>query len=296
MRIAAVQFHIYHKDKEACWAKAEQFMSEAANDNVDLIVFPEYFIGGPGKHMVEKTAPGVAVKRFCDLAVKYKLDVVPGTLIETDPEDGKVYNTAYYIDRSGEILLSYRKVHLWHPERKYLTKGESGYGTCKNRFGIEVGLCVCWDIAFPEVFRELALKQNAQLIIAPAYWSLDDGGELAIEYDPLSEAKMLNAISTARCYENSIVFVLCNPANDSKVDSPQPFGTMAGRTQIAVPFRGPIAHSDHIHEEMIVATVDVKAITDASEEVYKVRKDYNEGLIYGGYANCPKTDRSNSKI
>lgn len=42
MRIAAVQFHIYHKDKEACWAKAEQFMSEAANDNVDLIVFPEY--------------------------------------------------------------------------------------------------------------------------------------------------------------------------------------------------------------------------------------------------------------
>lgn len=122
--------------------------------------------------MVEKTAPGVAVKRFCDLAVKYNLDVVPGTLIEKDPEDGLVYNTAYYIDRSGEILLSYRKVHLWHPERKYLTKGESGYGTCTNRFGIEVGLCVCWDIAFPEVFREMALKQNAQLIIAPGMCNL----------------------------------------------------------------------------------------------------------------------------
>lgn len=137
-------------------------------ESINFCLFSaRYFIGGPGKHMVEKTAPGLAVQRFCDLAVKYNLDVVPGTLIERDPKDGRVYNTAYYIDRSGEILLSYRKVHLWHPERKYLTKGESGYGTCKNRFGIEVGLCVCWDIAFPEVFRELALKQNAQLIIAP---------------------------------------------------------------------------------------------------------------------------------
>lgn len=41
MRIAAVQFHIHHKDKEACWLKAEKFMAKAANDNVDLIVFPE---------------------------------------------------------------------------------------------------------------------------------------------------------------------------------------------------------------------------------------------------------------
>lgn len=117
--------------------------------------------------MVEKSAPNVAVNRFCDLAKKYQMDVVPGTLIERDPKDGHVYNTAYYIDRSGKILLSYRKVHLWHPERTYLKNGEAGFGTAKNRFGIEVGLCVCWDIAFPEVFKELALKKGAQLIIAP---------------------------------------------------------------------------------------------------------------------------------
>lgn len=41
MRIAAVQFHIDHKDKEVNWKRAEEFMSKAANDNVDLIVFPE---------------------------------------------------------------------------------------------------------------------------------------------------------------------------------------------------------------------------------------------------------------
>ncbi|KAI8090988.1 Nitrilase/cyanide hydratase and apolipo protein N-acyltransferase [Gilbertella persicaria] len=280
MRIAAVQLHIDHQDKEVNWKRAEEFMAQAVTQQVDLIVFPEYFIGGPGKHRVEKTAPGVAVQRFCQLAKKYKMDIVPGTLIERDPQDGHVYNTAYYIDQSGHILLAYRKMHLWHPERSYLKEGKEGYATVTNRFGIRVGLCICWDIVFPDVFKEMALKQKAQLIIAPAYWSLDDGGALAIAQDPLSEANMLNAISTARCFENGIVFVLCNPAHESNVTREQPFGTMAGRTQITVPFKGPVAHCDHEKEAMIVADVDIDGLTKDAEEVYKVRKDWDQGYLF----------------
>ncbi|KAI9475944.1 MAG: Nitrilase/cyanide hydratase and apolipo protein N-acyltransferase [Benjaminiella poitrasii] len=284
MRIAAVQFHIDHTDKEDNWTRVEEFISKAAKGNADLVVFPEYFIGGPGKHMIETTAPGVAVNRFQKLAKKYTIDIVPGTLVERDPKDGLVYNTTYYIDQSGAVLLSYRKVHLWYPERKYLTKGQDGFPTVKNRFGISIGLCICWDIAFPEVFREMALKQKAQLIIAPAYWSLDDGDDSAIMHDPLSEAKMLNSISTARCFENGITFVLCNPANESNMKREQPFGNMAGRTQIVVPFKGPVAHCDHLREEMIIADVDIKSITDAAEKVYKIREDWDGGLVYG--AKC----------
>lgn len=116
--------------------------------------------------MIE-TVPGEAVQRLQKLAKKYKVDLVPGTLMERDPADDNVYNTAYYIDQSGEILLSYRKVHLWHSERTYITKGEGDFRVVKNRFGINVGMCICWDMAFPEVFRELSLKNNAQLIIIP---------------------------------------------------------------------------------------------------------------------------------
>jgi predicted amidohydrolase len=122
--------------------------------------------------MIEKTKPGVAVDRFRQLARKYKIDIVPGTLMERDPTDGHTYNTAYYIDQSGEVLLSYRKVHLWHAERTYLKKGENRYPTAKNRFGIEVGLVVCWDIAFSAAFREMALNRKAQLIIAPGRWNI----------------------------------------------------------------------------------------------------------------------------
>jgi predicted amidohydrolase len=122
--------------------------------------------------MVEKTKPGVAIDRFRELARKYKMDIVPGSLTERDPTDGHVYNTTYYIDQSGEVLLSYRKVHLWHPERTYIKMGQDGYSTVKNRFGIEVGLAICWDIAFPNVFKEMALNRKAQLIIAPGKYRL----------------------------------------------------------------------------------------------------------------------------
>jgi predicted amidohydrolase len=91
---------------------------------------------------------------------------------------------------------------------------------------------------------------------------------------------MLNTISIARCFEYGIVFVLCNPAHESKVERKQPFGPMIGNTQIAVPFKGPIAHCNHRREEMIIADVDIKAITDDSEVFHKIRKDWDEGLVY----------------
>lgn len=99
---------------------------------------------------------------------------------------------------------------------------------------------------------------------------------------------MLNAISVARCYENSITFAFCNPANEGDIERKQPFGRLAGRSQIAVPFKGAVAHADHEKEEMLVADIDIKQMTEDSEQVYKVKKDFKEGLIYGGHANCSK--------
>jgi predicted amidohydrolase len=124
-----------------------------------------YFLGGPSEDKVESNVDS-ALDKCCQIAKKHGIDLVPGTIVARDPKDGFVYNNCYYIDCSGKVLLSYRKVHLWHPERALMTKGDE-FNTCKNRFGIQVGLCVCWDIAFPEAFREMALRKHAQLIIAP---------------------------------------------------------------------------------------------------------------------------------
>ena len=107
-------------------------------------------------------------------------------------------------------------------------------------------------------------------------WSYEDAKEIGLLHDPLSEAKLINSIATARCFENGIVFVFCNSASEGEIARPQYFGNMAGRSQITVPFKGPVAHADHAREEMISADVDIKKITDDAEKVYWIRKDWDE--------------------
>jgi predicted amidohydrolase len=84
-----------------------------------------YFLTGPledKSHLVDWESKHH--KEFCTLAKKYAIDIVPGTIVEGDKSDDSILNSAYYIDHNGEVLLKYQKVHLWHPERKWLTKGE----------------------------------------------------------------------------------------------------------------------------------------------------------------------------
>ncbi|KAI8137495.1 carbon-nitrogen hydrolase [Fennellomyces sp. T-0311] len=279
MKIAAVQFYINHDEKSTNWDRIISFISSAAEQNVDLIVFPEYVVGGPGP---ESALDKLASQRFCKLALEYGLDIVIGTIIERDTLNDRLYNCCYYINSDGTILMEYRKVHLWHPEREYLHQGERGFNTVKNRFGITVGMCICWDIAFPEAFRHMALEHNAQLVIAPAYWTLEDAGPIGMKHDPMSESKFIDYICTARAYENEVCMVFCNGADASEGQPKPPLGTMAGGTQITVPFKGPVAHCKGRAEEMIVAEVDVEGLTSDAEKVYKIRKDWAEGKIFGG--------------
>ncbi|KAI7880851.1 carbon-nitrogen hydrolase [Lichtheimia hyalospora FSU 10163] len=280
MKIAAVQFAINHDDPHSNWPRIEAFIKNAKSQDVDLIVFPEYLIGGPGP---ERAIGKEACERFCSLAKQYDLDIVSGTIVEIDPEDGKMYNCAYYIDNRGQVLLEYRKVHLWHPERDYLHQGKQGFGTVKNRFGVTVGMCVCWDIAFPEGFRHMVFKDGAQLVIAPAYWTLEDAGPIGQSHNHFSESVLLDSVVPARAFENEICMVFCNLADPKDEEQPKnPYGLSAGCTQIAVPFKGVIAHCTARTEEMIVADVDVEVLTRDAESVYKVREDWIKGKIFGG--------------
>src|SRR6516225_1436127 len=110
-KIAVVQFAINQLNHQQNLARAEQFIAEASTEN-DLIVFPEDFILGPLNGKSEYADyDGRYVKVFQKLASKYHIDIVPGSIIEGDST--RLFNTTYYIDRSGEIQGRYRKVNLW---------------------------------------------------------------------------------------------------------------------------------------------------------------------------------------
>jgi predicted amidohydrolase len=114
--------------------------------------------------------PGPQTDRLCGLARKTRQWIVPGSMWEID--DGKMYNTSVMISPDGDIVAKYRKMFPWLP---YEAGTEAGDKFCVfeipevGRFG----LCICYDMWFPEVARQLAWM-GAEVIIQPTLTPTSD--------------------------------------------------------------------------------------------------------------------------
>ena len=128
---------------------------------VDMVIFSELCASGLSFDPAQEI-PNPIVDKFCEWAVKEKKWLVPGSFSEKDK--GKTYNTAIVISPEGQIKAKYRKLFPWAP----LEQSEPGDSFCifdvpdKGRFG----LCICYDMWFPEVVRNLAWL-GAEAIICP---------------------------------------------------------------------------------------------------------------------------------
>lgn len=140
---------------------------------VDLILFPELapsavapFAAGSERGYQERVAepiPGPTSQRFADLAARYRLWLVPGSLYERDGD--RIYNTSVVLSPEGNLVARYRKLFPWRPYEHT----EPGDRLCT--FDIpgagRLGLCICYDLWFPEVCRGLALS-GAEVILHPS--------------------------------------------------------------------------------------------------------------------------------
>lgn len=269
IRIAIVQFDIKQFMPDENMRKAEQFISDAAGW-ADIIVFPEDFVTGPlNSNARYADGEGYYASQFQQLAKRYAIDIVPGTIIERDGD--KLYNTAYYIDKEGYIRGKYRKVNLWLPERSYLAAG-SEHPVFDTEYG-RVGLIICWDLMFPEVFRAM-LRQGVEVVICPSYWCYEDAG-IGITHDANSEVTLVNALCVTRAFENEIVLVYANAAGHETIDGVEE--TLIGRSQVTVPFKGAVARLDHNREGLLLHTVDTAILRDA-ETAYEIRNDVKARL------------------
>jgi len=121
--------------------------------------------------------PGPVEQRFCDIAARHGIWLVPGSLFEH--AGGQVYNTAPVINPAGEVVARHRKLFPWLPYEKGVAAGNDfvvfevpGVG----RFGVSI----CYDMWFPETTRALAWL-GAEVILHPSLTStLDRDAELAI--------------------------------------------------------------------------------------------------------------------
>lgn len=221
---------------------------------------------------------------YCRLAEKLHINIVPGTIIEAEPKettgdktarDHALYNTAYFISSSGAILGRYRKKNIWHPERPHLTSSSTDpHEVIDTEIG-KIGMLICWDLAFPEAFRELIAK-GAEIIIIPTYWGKHDANEEALRLNPDSEQLFIESTLTSRCFENTCAIVFANAAG--------PADFYLGMSRVVVPFIGPIGDKkksmEAEEEGAMVVDLDL-SVLKLAEENYKVRQDMaSEGWHY----------------
>lgn len=181
MRVAALQLNST-ADLAANRAVAERLVRSAAADGAQLIVLPEKWTA-MGTESDQRAAAqpldsGTIVVWARALACELRIDLIAGSFLEVLPGRKKLANTCVHIDPDGEIRAVYRKIHMFDVEVSGRTYRESdledpGEEIVLSRAanGVELGLSICYDLRFPELYRILAVR-GARVITVPAAFTL----------------------------------------------------------------------------------------------------------------------------
>jgi predicted amidohydrolase len=175
-------------DVEANFKVAQTFVEKAASRKAAMLCLPECFayLGAasvPTGNTVPMAEPltGPLMSKYCGLARKHNIWLSLGGFQEKSDKPDKQYNTHVIVNNQGNIVSSYRKIHLFdvdipngnsHRESSYTTPGNQ-IVTCDSPVG-KLGLTVCYDMRFPELYASLA-KAGAQILMVPAAFTLRTG-------------------------------------------------------------------------------------------------------------------------
>ena len=180
MRAAAVQL-TSTADRDRNLATADRLTRAAASAGAELVVLPEKWavLGTP-----EETAAGAepfdgpALRWAAAIARELGIDLVAGSIAERVPGADRGSNTSVHFGPDGEEKAVYRKVHMFDVEVGGTTYRESENEAPGEEIvvsstadGVELGLSVCYDLRFPELYRELAAR-GARVIAVPAAFTL----------------------------------------------------------------------------------------------------------------------------
>ena len=276
LRLGGIQMPIHPHRPEENLERAERALRIARSTGCQLVAFPELFLTGPlGRAglSLAQPIPGPWTEELGRLARTHGLYVAMGTIVERASPNGPFYNTAVLLDDRGHIVGTYRKRKLWNGEKAYIAPGGVS-PVFETELG-RVGLAVCWDLAFPEVIKELAL-QGAQIVVCPSFWLWSDRfGMLPAEERSKvppgldTEGLLVDTCVAARAVENALAFLYVNGTGPYPEEGAN--DELLGRTQLTVPLRGRVAFLER-GEGLVVGEVDLEEL-ELAERIYELRKD-----------------------
>lgn len=182
MKVAAIQMKV-GEDKIENVINAGMYIKDMARLGVDLVVLPEMFCCPYQTELFPLYAEkegGVVWQILSSLAKQYGIYLVAGSMPELG-EENRIYNTSFIFDREGKQIGKHRKNHLfdinvtggqYFKESDTLCAGED-LTLFETEFGT-MGVCICFDIRFPEMFHEMT-KQGAKMVFVPAAFNMTTG-------------------------------------------------------------------------------------------------------------------------
>jgi len=183
IRLALIQYRIRPEWRENI-DLVEELLNKAKEAGAELAVLPEMFTLPYDMDLVpdraESIPDGPTCAELSGWAASLGLALVGGSIPEKD-EQGRFYNTATLWDQAGKFLAKHRKVHLFDvnlpggvtfQESSVLSPGRQI--TVKEVLGLRLGLAVCYDVRFPELFRLMALA-GAELVALPGAFNQVSG-------------------------------------------------------------------------------------------------------------------------
>jgi predicted amidohydrolase len=233
----------------------------AAHGDVKLLLFPElaatgYFLSSSGlSHCAEERNGEIAaymseVARENDMYIGYGY-------AERGPY-GELFNSLRLIDRHGQRIANYRKIHITELERGIFTAGNE-IVSVQTELG-HIGLMICWDLAFPELARTLTLR-GAELILSPSAWER-----------PHDHA--FQRFGMARAIDNTVYVAACNSIGQS--DNLHFFG----KSTLFDPRGTSIAWADDEEEIVVTGEIDREYRKEVQNSFFTMLKERRKEL-YG---------------
>lgn len=246
MKLAAIQFSPKEGDVDNNLKRIERLVDKIAG--AQLIVLPEICDIGYDLNKIKLLAqpfPNQSTDKLSELSRLYDVIIVAGL---AEKRDDGIYNTAVVFDRKGKMIAKYDKTHLCPIPPIYepaVFKAGSKI-LVGNLPGVKLGLTICYDIRFPEVYRRLALD-GAEIIVHPTAF-------------PRMRIEQLEMCLRARAIENQLFLISANHCGfNGGIE-------LGGRSMIVGPDGDIRAKASETKEEIITATIDLGDITRSRKE------------------------------
>ena len=273
IKLALAQISSRRENKEANLQKIEKITCRAKEQGADLAIFPELSLTGyvvrDQLYELAETAPGPTVEKIEALAKQTGMHIIFGMPELSEKTKATIFNTAIFVGPQG-FIGKYRKMYLpthsVFEEKRYF---RPGYQAAAFQTAIgNIGLCICYDIFFPEVIR-LARLKGAELIVC-------------ISASPAVRRSYFETLTCARAIENTAYLAYVNLAG---VQDGLQFW---GGSRLVSPNGDVLAKAKYDEEDFIICEVDfndlktaetfIPTLRDLRPELFDKLKEYSEQL------------------